>query len=1199
MTGNYSLLNQGEENEMELFGYKIVRWRRTLCMIGYFCSLGFLPTLFYWKPELDVWAQCVPCSLGEADIILLRTTDEFKQYYKKKVMELYLHRTGTKPVHQIFADKNSIICKSVILTEGKIRYIKVQKIRYIWNTVEGMFQKIGVLEEELSCSDVHTKYGSGLTAEEQEIRQQVCGQNAIDVEIKPVWILFFKEIFNPFYVFQTYALCMWMSLGYFEYSSAVIAMTILSITATVYNLRVQSLKLHRMAKSYNSIMVTVLHKNGELREVKSQSVVPGDVIVLAENRLFLPCDALLISGSCTVNEAMLTGESIPVTKIPLPHKNNTIPWKMQCGEDYKKHVLFCGTEVIQTKAHGQDLVKATVLQTGFNTAKGDLVRAILYNKCINIKLHREAIRFLFVIAVIVLGAVAYTAVVFTKNGESVHDTVLMSFLMLSIIVNAALPATLALGLLYAQTRLKKKGIFCISPQRINVAGQLNLVCFDKTGTLTEEALDLHGVVPSDGNSFQETHYFNSGKSLPWGPVLGAMASCHSLIMLDGKMNGDPLDVKMFEGTGWELENHSGPGTEDGESITCTLVKPGLRAEKVPVEGIIILHQFPFSSTVQRMSVITRVIGEADFMVFLKGAPEMVIKLCKPQTVPNSVSKKLEFYTTQGFRVIGLAYRMLQNKNMVKIQQLDRDMVESDLIFLGFLILENHLKAETHTVLQELKAANIRNVMVTGDNLQTALNIGLKCGMISKNSKIIVIEANEIQAEDPPSITWKTLVKKQKNGHKMNVREENFDINDGLNHNSFPSGDFHFAMNGRSFQIILQHFYDLLPKILLNGTIFARMTPRQKSSLVDELQKLDYYVGMCGDGANDCGALKIAHVGVSLSELEASVASPFTSKIANIECVPMLIKEGRNALVTSVSIFKFLTMFTMIGLTAIMISFWEKTFFSDSQYLMQDIAITISLSLTAGLNGPAPKLAPYRPSGQLLSPPLLLSILLHSIFTITLQTTAFILLQQQPWYNETDVFSACLLNHSKDNVTMREPGLSENYLVTTEWIITGMNLIVIEFVFSKGSPFRQRLYKNYLLSFIIAMQAAVYLFFLFADIKLIYTAFEMVCTPYYWRVYILIMVLVLFVVSCVVEEGLLENRKLWRFIKRIFNYQSKSQYKKLQRNVGMDTDWPPQNRTDYADKSVSVIDSKITVFTNVSCKPQMWKSKETSCQQKVI
>ncbi|CAJ0959801.1 unnamed protein product, partial [Ranitomeya imitator] len=169
-------------------------------------------------------------------------------------------------------------------------------------------------------------------------------------------------------------------------------------------------------------------------------------------------------------------------------------------------------------------------------------------------------------------------------------------------------------------------------------------------------------------------------------------------------------------------------------------------------------------------------------------------------------------------------------------------------------------------------------------------------------------------------------------------------------------DYHFAMNGKSFAVILEHFQDLLPKLVLHGTVFARMAPDQKTQLVEELQNVEgrgcdtrrpsvrdkepgtpeqvalgsdpesdwksgsdpratweeeawdiggilenaegpveldeelaYYVGMCGDGANDCGALKRAHGGISLSELEASVASPFTSKTPNIKCVPDLIR----------------------------------------------------------------------------------------------------------------------------------------------------------------------------------------------------------------------------------------------------------------------------------------------------------------------
>ncbi|XP_053566201.1 probable cation-transporting ATPase 13A4 [Bombina bombina] len=1073
---------------------------------------------------------------------------------------------GRKQADWVIADNNSTLIKSLIKPQYKIRYIKVQKIRYVWNNSDGTFQKIGVLDEELSCSDIHVKFGSGLTKEEQEVRKQVCGPNTIEVEIIPVWKLF-KEILNPFYVSQVYSLSLWMSNGYFEYSGAILFLTALSIIATIYNLRVQSVKLNKMTASYNSIMVTILHKNGELVDIESQSLVPGDVIVLTSKKLFLPCDAILISGGCTMNESTLTGECIPVTKTPLPNIDNSIPWKIHSGDEYKRHVLYCGTEVIQTKAHGQDLIKAVVLQTGFNTAKGDLVRVILYNKPINIKLYREAVKFVLGLLVLALLSVIYTVVVHTLAGASIREIVLFSFLILTMVMNPGLPGTLTLGLLYAQTRLKKLGIFCISPQRIIISGQLNLICFDKTGTLTKDDLDFRGVVPCVENCFQDMHGVSSDKSMIWGPVLAAMASCHSLILLDGKIHGDPLEMKMFEATGWALEDYKTYTNEDGKSIPFAVVKPGRKAEKksmLPVEGIVILHQFPFSSGLQRMSVITQVIGSDELKVFMKGAPEMVIQFCNQKSVPQSFSKRLDFYTMKGFRVIALAYRVLYTQDCPVFEALERKEMESDLTFLGFLIMENLLKPESNSVLEELNAANIRTVMVTGDNLQTAVTVGRNSGMITSANKLILIEATEPNGDKPAAISW-TL---------MQENEQRLCLEIDCEHNiKETTSSYHFVLSGKTYQVMLKHFYHLVPKILLNGTIFARMTPQQKSNLIEELQKLDYYVGMCGDGANDCGALKMAHAGISLSELEASVASPFTSKIANIECVPKLIKEGRNTLVTSFSIFKFLTMFSLVGLANDLLLYWKQTILGNYHFLMQDLAITTAVFLTLSLNGPASKLAKYRPPRHLLSPALMLSLLLHFIFTIVLQTTAFILVQQQPWYNESNVFSACLpLNHSFANYT-REPAFSVNYLTTTLWPVSGINLIIVEFVFSKGHPFRQPLYTNYLLCCAIILQLASYLFIIFADIEDLYITLELVCTPYYWRIYIIIMVLITFIISYAAEEGFTENRKLWLWIKKKCNHQSKSQYRKLQKALENDPDWPPQNRTDYASYYNSVLDCK--------------------------
>lgn len=94
-------------------------------------------------------------------------------------------------------------------------------------------------------------------------------------------------------------------------------------------------------------------------------------------------------------------------------------------------------------------------------------------------------------------------------------------------------------------------------------------------------------------------------------------------------------------------------------------------------------------------------------------------------------------------------------------------------------------------------------------------------------------------------------------------------------------------------------------MLVKTPIFARMSPDEKNEVVDRLQALGYTVLACGDGANDVGMLKAADVGLSLSEAEASVAAPFTSSTPDITCVLEVIREGRAALVTSFSCFKYM------------------------------------------------------------------------------------------------------------------------------------------------------------------------------------------------------------------------------------------------------------------------------------------------------
>ena len=135
-----------------------------------------------------------------------------------------------------------------------------------------------------------------------------------------------------------------------------------------------------------------------------------------------------------------------------------------------------------------------------------------------------------------------------------------------------------------------------------------------------------------------------------------------------------------------------------------------------------------------------------------------------------------------------------------------------------------------------------------------------------------------------------------------------------------------------------------------------MSPDDKANLVELLQEaMQTQVGMCGDGANDCGALKQADAGISLSEAEASIAAPFTSQIQDISCVITLLREGRAALTTTFQAFKFIELYSMIQFFSVTMLYLRAGNLCDSQYLYIDIGVLVPLCIFQSWTGAYGKL----------------------------------------------------------------------------------------------------------------------------------------------------------------------------------------------------------------------------------------------------
>lgn len=375
------------------------------------------------------------------------------------------------------------------------------------------------------------------------------------MEVKSYFALFIEEVLNPFYVFQLFSVILWCFDHYIYYATCVILISLISITISLYETKRQAKMLQEMAQSSDLSSLTVLFPTGERRQVASRDLVPGDVILIPPEGFIIPCDAVLTCGSCIVNESMLTGESVPVQKTAVgPGKGGPEEDQLYSPESHRRHTLFCGTQVIQTRYYPGEEVRCVVVRTGFSTTKGELIHSILYPKEVGFKFYSDAMRFVGILFLLAGIGMSFCIYLYIQRGTSWYYSVVRVLDIVTIVVPPALPAAMTVGTVYAQNRLKKKKIFCISPPRINFCGKLKLICFDKTGTLTEDGLDLWCVVPvTEGPVFGEA-VGNPEEELDLGsPLLRALASCHSLTYISGQMVGDPLDIKMFQGTGWVLE----------------------------------------------------------------------------------------------------------------------------------------------------------------------------------------------------------------------------------------------------------------------------------------------------------------------------------------------------------------------------------------------------------------------------------------------------------------------------------------------------------------------------------------------------------------------------------------------------------------------------------------------------------------------
>ena len=1142
--------------------------------------------------------------------------------------------------------------------------------QYVFDPLEMNFVSLNV-RLDTTHEQIILECSQGLNDDEYIHQRLIYGVCDLDIEVKSFIRLLWEEFTDPFYLFQVFSVILWFTNQYELYASVIIITTLISLFVGAWETRKNLLNIQTMARY--SCPVNILRKESFSNKASfvqrnSTELVPGDIFELQDEGLAMPCDCLLIQGTVIINEAMLTGESTPIIKSQIPQIKDKFTY-----DNDKKYFLFAGTKIIQKRSRENKKLLGLVTETGFSTIKGNLIRSILYPKKMDEKFEKDSYKYIAMMSILCIFGFA-VSIPFLRRTQEWPDIIKKSLDLITTAVPPSLPACLGIGISYSIQRLKKQKIMCIARDRVNIAGKVNILCFDKTGTLTEDHLDIYGYravkMKSKSQDFQFTPfikeaYQNSSDAYNYYKqkrtnkkqqkdknkdlnlfFVECLATCHCATYVNDKIIGDPVDVKMFESSGWTLhENNSEQEEKTSHNMISTFVRPSqeedlqTKLQRIKeqqlgpneideIDRVMeehyelgIVRRFDFMPKLQRMSVITKNVNENFYKVFCKGSPEKLKELCLPETIPETFNDTLNKYAIKGFRVLAMAFKTIK-MSYIQSQQITREKAESKMIFLGLLIVQNKLKAETKPTLNLLENAGLKMVMATGDNILTAISVSKECELIKKDSLVYSceIEGNQLiwnaienfdeendpgefiietrKEGDPNDIVFmeqgkpikdsKFLFEKGKdeintssniindfdnnisenkmrtsdmnifkneenNAYKDNVFEDVLKINSNSNDNNYrksvynygnqkrvsissgldydgssfidnfppdrysilyskrpsvmvntpilpnadnqinsniPTGDdsalmgleireypfqnvkedYVIAMTGKTFERLcalkqrflqtnnenLRIYYDIFKIILLHGRVFARMAPEHKALLVDGFKKEQLAVLMCGDGANDCMALRTADIGVSLSEEEASIAAPFTSKNQNISCLVPLLKEGKSSLVTSIQTFKYMMIYSLVQFMSVTILMVLNSYLSENQYLAVDLFIIIPLAFFIPATGPYKYLTKHHPTDSLISYPVITSILTQTLIAFIFQMAAHYLV-------------ANMLENYKN---ICEPD-EENVEIlacpdnTAVFVISNMQYLVTAFVYSIGKPFKSPIYTNiYLTLFLL-------------------------------------------------------------------------------------------------------------------------------------
>ncbi|MBA4416536.1 MAG: ATPase [Syntrophus sp. (in: bacteria)] len=893
---------------------------------------------------------------------------------------------------------------------------------------------------EHTADDLKTHIENGISSSEAENRLKKIGYNELAERPRPGFLKMLAGQFNNFLVIiLIIAAVISLLLGEVVDAVAIIIIVVLnSIVGVVQESKAEAaLEALKKMSAPNAQVI----RDGHQITIPSRELVPGDVVLLEAGN-YIPGDMRLVeSHNLKVEEASLTGESVPV------EKDATIVLEEDIPLGDRHNSVYMGT--IVTYGRGKGIVKATGMETQIGLIAEMLQSYGDEQTPLQGKLNQLA-KVLGIVCLTVCGIIFIYGLIrdthigtiakegittyFLNEKKDIIDLFMIAVSLAIAAIPEGLPAVVTICLALGMQKMIKRHALIRKLPAVETLGCATVICSDKTGTLTQNEMTIVQLwannkrmkVSGEGYSPTGEFFLNDVAADPHGDPSISFLLAGGLLCNDAKLE------MSGEGDGEKTWRIVGDPTEGAMIVAAA--KAGLWRKDI--EGALPrIMEVPFDSDRKRMSTIHEILDPSmlpiksvqypQFITLVKGAPDIILDLCKyimleGELIELTDEKRTEILAvnremaSQTLRVLAVAFRPMNEKPATHEYQ----KIECSLTFMGLVGMMDPARPEVKEAVRLAKGAGLKTVMITGDYKETAEAIAREIGIHS---------------------------------------------GEGL------------VLTGRDLDAMTD---EELAEVIHKVDVCCRVSPQHKTKIVDAFKTRGHVVAMTGDGVNDAPALKRANIGIAMGITGTDVTRETADMVLtddNFASIVSAIEEGR---IIYANIRKFVFYLVSCNIGEILIIFLSMLFGMPSplkpvQLLMLNLVTDGAPALALGMEKGDPDIMkqPPRPTKQ---PVINWEMQRSTIVQATVMTIAVLLVYycaiklypQDAKHAQTIAFGTLCLSELLRAFTARSErhsifsiGIFTNRWMT--WAVIGSAIIVFMAIYV---PFLQPIFDTVSLTF---------------------------------------------------------------------------------------------------------------------------------------